>query len=113
MNKQIKKKLELELAAAVTGILHKKNAKAAGHSKKVIRQSVKSVVKKFSKALKTVSKKKKPQGKASEKKPKKKIISKAKVVYRTPRVKRSSKPVSTEAPVSPGFQAEGLQPQNS
>jgi len=53
MNKQIKKKLELQLQTAMEGILLKQDPKAAAKSKKAIKQASKAVAKKFNKALKS------------------------------------------------------------
>jgi hypothetical protein len=63
MNKQVKKKLEHQLQTAIEGILIKQDAKAAGKSKKIIRQASKAVVKKFNKASKSIEGKNKAEKK--------------------------------------------------
>ena len=74
MNKQVKKKLEAQLQAAIEGVLGKQDSRAAAKSKKSIRQASKAVVKKFSKALKSVEGKK-DVAKKKKTKSKKKIPS--------------------------------------
>ena len=53
MNKQTKKKLELQLQTALEAILLKQDSNAAAKSRKTIRQASKAVVKKFNKSLKS------------------------------------------------------------
>jgi len=57
MNKQTKKKLELQLQTAIEGILLKQDSRAASKSKKTIKQASKAVVKKFNKSVRSIEEK--------------------------------------------------------
>jgi hypothetical protein len=58
MKKENKKKLEQELVTALENVLAKHDIRAVEKTKKVIRQSGKAVVKRFSKTLKSLAGKK-------------------------------------------------------
>src|SRR6188768_3724015 len=102
MNKQSKKKLELQLSMAIEDVLGKQDSKAAAKSKKSIRQASKAVVKKFNKALKSTEVKKDP-AKKKEIKSKKKTKAKAtplkNISGETARIKRSYEKVPAVTPV--------------
>jgi|GEM_PF-6303797 len=97
MKKQIKKKLELELTGAIQAVLAKHDAGAVGKTKKTIRQAGKSVVKKFSKTLKALTKQKEA-AKAKKKNSKKASIKKGVVVRPASKYKRPRNVVAKAAP---------------
>lgn len=54
MKKETKKKLEIDLATAIEGVLAKYNSKAISKTKKTIKQAGKAVTKKFNKTVKAI-----------------------------------------------------------
>ncbi|MCX6273616.1 MAG: hypothetical protein NTV09_00210 [Bacteroidetes bacterium] len=76
MKKQTKKKLENDLATAIQNVLAKYDSHAVPKTKKVIKQSVKSVTKKFNKTIKALTEKKEAV-KAKRKKAKKASVRKS------------------------------------
>ena len=114
MNKQVKKKLELQLQTVIEGILVKQDSKAAAKTKKTVRQLTKAVVKKFNKALKSSEEKK-------DSKKKKKIKSKGKfsnnksqiknISGETARIKRSYTRTPVAPPVETPEKVSGENPQ--
>ena len=102
MNKQSKKKLELQLSTAIEDVLGKQDSKAAVKSRKSIRQASKAVVKKFNKALKSIEGKK-DSAKKKELKSKKKDRAKGSPIKNisgeTARIKRSYEKTPVVPPV--------------
>lgn len=87
MKKQTKKKLENDLGAAIKSVLAKYDSSAIPKMKKAIKQSVKSVTKKFSKTINALTEKKEAV-KAKRKNAKKTTVRKS----------VAPKPVSVEYP---------------
>jgi len=99
MNKQTKKKLELQLQTAIEGILIKQDSGAAAKSKKTIKQATKAVVKKFSRAAKSLVNKNEKKNKIKNKKKSKADKSQLKNISgETAKIRRS---YSKEVPVPP------------
>ena len=92
MNKQTKKKLELQLQTAIEGILTKQDSRAATKSRKTVRQASKAVVKKFNKAVKSLEEKndaQKPKKIKSKKKSQSKKSQLKNLTGETARIRRS------------------------
>ncbi|CAN5448195.1 hypothetical protein BH11BAC1_BH11BAC1_03430 [soil metagenome] len=85
MKKQTKKKLEQELAAAIETILAKHDSHAISKTKKAIKVSVKSVIKKFNKTTKALAAKK--EAVLAKRRSKKKVAVKKKVSTKPAAVK--------------------------
>jgi hypothetical protein len=104
MNKQIKKKLELQLQSAMEGILLKQDSKAASKSRKAIRQASKAVAKKFNKALKSIEKKEDSEKQKKIKAKKKALAGKSQIkniTGETAKIRRSY----TKEPAAPPVEA--------
>jgi hypothetical protein len=101
MNKQAKKKLELQLSTAIEGILVKQDTGAAAKSKKSVKQASKAVVKKFNKALKALQEKKEAARKKIKSKKKKttKKSSLKNITGENAKIKRSYTKESPTLPV--------------
>jgi len=117
MNKQSKKKLELQLSKAIEDVLGKQDSKAAAKSKKSIRQASKAVVKKFNKALKSTEGKKDPAKKKvikSKKKTKVKNAPLKSITGENARIKRSyeKSPVVPPAQTQETFPTENPRTEN-
>ena len=100
MNKQTKKKLELQLQTAMEGILLKQDSKAAAKSRKSIRQASKAVVKKFNKAVKSIEEKAVDE-KKKQIKIKKKIQGKSQVKNITGETAKVRRTYTKEVPIPP------------
>ena len=98
MNKQTKKKLELQVQSAIVGILTKQDSGAAAKSRKVIKQATKAVVKKFSKAAKSLENKNEKKKTKIKKKTKAGKSQLKNISGETARVRRS---YAKEVPVPP------------
>jgi len=100
MNKQIKKKLELQLQTAMEGILLKQDLKATEKSRKSIKQASKAVVKKFNKAVKA-SEKEATDEKKKKLKIKKKIQGKSPLKNFDGETAKVTRTYSKETPIPP------------
>lgn len=103
MKKQTKKKLENDLAVAIQNVLAKYDNNAVAKTKKAIKQSVKSVTKKFSKSIRALTKKKeavKAKRKNTKKTPVRKVVvaKPASVKYPKPKKKPANISVSIVSP---------------
>jgi hypothetical protein len=88
MNKELRKKVETELASVVKGVLEKHNPSVAAEISKQIREGVKFISKKFVKHLPSISKEKSAPVGNNGKKP---VSSSAKKAKAAPAKKRTVK----------------------
>lgn len=73
MKKEIKKKIERELAIAIATVLEKYQHKAVSKTKKAVKESSKMVAKKFVKVVKTLEKTGKSKARPATSKSRKKV----------------------------------------